>query len=133
MLIGIFELHAQKNKKTLDSIYNKTIDDFVLSTKNNLSFVNGSHTYISRPLNDRNALKKGFKLTHTDQEDKGGWRLLYAKDVVINPYGHDEKGYRAVLYNYQNKEYIVLYRKEKPNKYYFRIYNSKFTNFSPRL
>lgn len=100
------------------------LDDFAKASVNNLSFQNGINIFIEKPESDLDALYQGFRITHTDGEYNGGWEILCAKDIVI------EEGiplnFRAVLYLFKNKQYIVLYRKETTNKYYFRIFNAVY-------
>jgi len=97
----------------------KIIDKFVLDSHNNLLFQNGMNVFIDKPLNDTDALEKGFKLMLPDAEQNGGWNIITSKDVEI-----EEQYYRAILYDYNTTKYIALYCKEDDSKYYFRIFNS---------
>lgn len=119
----IFIIHNAMGQSSNTLEMEKIIDEFVLKSHNNLSFQNGRNIFIDKPKDDTDALKKGFKLTHVDSEQNGGWVLLTAKDVQI-----EKQNYRAVLYEYNAKKYIVLYYKEEDNKYYFRIFNSTYNN-----
>jgi hypothetical protein len=118
-LVLLFSNLVGQNNNLLE--FENIIDHFVLASHNNLSFQNGKNVFIQKPKDDQDALKKGFKLTHIDSEQEGGWKILAAKDVQI-----EQEKFRAVLYSYQDKKYIVLYRKDKNRKYYFRIYNSTY-------
>jgi hypothetical protein len=104
--------------------YETVLDDFAKTSVNNLNFQNGINVFIKKPESDLDALYQGFRITHTDGEYNGGWEILYAKNLVIQ-----EKiplNFRAVLYLFRNKQYIVLYRKESADKYYFRLFNAVY-------
>ena len=104
--------------------YEQIIDDFAKASVNNLSFHNGINIFIEKPESDEDALYQGFRITHTNGEYNGGWKILYAKDIIIKDY--QWLPFRAVLYEHKKKQYIVLYTKEEENKYYFRIFNAKY-------
>lgn len=118
-LVFIFNNAKGQSNDSLEM--GKIIDEFVLKSHNNLSFQNGKNVFIDKPKNDTDALEKGFKLTHVDSEQNGGWTILATKDVQI-----EKQDYRAVLYAYNSKKYIVLYYEEENDKYYFRIFNSTY-------
>lgn len=115
-------LVAQKKSKVVE--YEKTIDAFAKASVSNLNFYNGINIFIERPESDLDALYQGFRITHTNGEYNGGWEILHAKDITIK----DEPplSFRAVLYSFKNKQYIVLYKEESANKYYFRIFNAVY-------
>ncbi len=104
--------------------YETVLDDFAKASVNNLNFQNGINIFIETPESDLDALYQGFRITHTDGEFNGGWELLYAKDIVIKE--EIPLNFRAVLYLFKNKQYIVLYKEESVNKYYFRIFNAVY-------
>jgi hypothetical protein len=99
--------------------YEKIINDFVIDLDGSDSFPNGINTFIKKPKNDTIALQLGFETAQCDQESTGNWSLLFAKDVTL-----DNKQYRAVLYEHKNIMHIALYREEKEDVYYFRIFCS---------
>lgn len=116
--------HSSLAQRTKTLACETILDDFAQASANNLSFQNGINIFIEKPESDLDALYQGFRITHTDGEYNGGWEILCAKDIVI-----DEEiplNFRAVLYLFKNKQYIVLYRKETTNKYYFRIFNAVY-------
>lgn len=105
-------------------VYEQILDDFAKASANNLNFQNGINVFIEKPENDVDALYQGFRITHTDGEYNGDWLILHAKDVVIQE--EIPVYYRAILYLFKNKQYIVLVKKESENKYYFRIFNAVY-------
>ena len=120
MLIGS---HFSATAQQVD--HEKTIDEFVISAEaHSLSFVNGINVTISKPKDDHDALTKGFQLCQTDTERRGGWKILAAKDVMIKSY--EPLLSRAVLYEHQGKQHMVLYRPEKNGEYFFRIYPKSY-------
>lgn len=104
--------------------YEAILDDFAMASVNNLNFQNGINIFINTPESDLDALYQVFRITHMDGEYNGGWEILYAKDLVISE--GTPLNFRAVLYLFKNKEYIVLYRKESADKYYFRLFNAVY-------
>lgn len=104
--------------------YETILDDFAQASVNNKNFQNGIHVFIEKPESDLDALYQGFRITHTDGEYNGGWEILHAKDIVIQE--KTPLAFRAVLYLFKNKQYIVLYREESVDKYYFRIFNAVY-------
>lgn len=122
--IATVALQAQVTSIKMNPTYEKIIDDFAIASANNLSFQNGLNTFIEKPESDQDALYQGFRVAHTDREYNGGWKILGAKDIVIKNY--KSLCYRAILYGYKEKYYIVLVKKEKKNKYYFRIFNAVY-------
>ena len=96
------------------------IDDFVKTFTDDMLITNGLNTFLIRkPINDEDALVEGFKTMNIYQEQKRGWKILSAKNVIIR-----ETNYRAVLDEYKNKQYIVLYKEQNESQYYFRIYDT---------
>lgn len=117
-------LQAQEISIKMNSKHEKIIDDFAIASANNKSFQNGLNVFIEKPESDEDALYQGFRIAHTDREYNGGWEILGAKDIVIKDY--KPLSYRAILYEYKEKYYIVLVKEEKKNKYYFRIFNAVY-------
>jgi len=124
IFFGLVLCNAQTKNDTMT--YEKTINDFVKAAENNPLWGNGANVDIEKPENDKDALIKGFRLTHMNDEQNGGWKILFAKDIKINADrdNSNQEKYRAVLYEYKAKQYIVLYTKEKDNEYFFRIYGT---------
>ena len=100
---------------------NEIIANFEKESQKNLSFQNGINSFITTPKDDHDALAKGFETMQTDLESHGGWTLIAAQNITV-----DGQDYRAILYNYQNKDHIALHYKADRNKYYFRIFNSTY-------
>lgn len=121
LLSTIYACSSFAQKLNSRAVYEKTLDDFAKASVNNLNFQNGINVFIEKPENDVDALYKGFRITHTDGEYNGAWLILEAKDIVI-----EEESFRAILYLFKNKQYIVLCKKESENKYYFRIFKAVY-------
>ena len=115
---------AQSTPLKMDSEHEKVIDDFAKASVNNLSFQNGLNVFIEAYESDEDALYQGFRITHTDREYNGGWKILYAKDIIIKD--HQWLPYRAILYQYKKKQHIVLIQKREENKYSFRIFGATY-------
>lgn len=98
--------------------YDKIIIDFQNQAQNNLSFQNGIFTTIYTPLNDSDALRKGFSSMQKDTEKSGGWTILSSKTITI-----DNIKYKAILYEYKNEKHIALHYKLEEDSYFFRIFN----------
>jgi hypothetical protein len=125
LLLCLLYARSPLAQTTKDLIrYETILDDFAEASVNNLNFQNGINVFIEKPESDLDALYQGFRITHTDGEYNGGWEILYAKDIVIQE--EIPLNFRAVLYLFRNKQYIVLYKEESEGKYYFRLFNAVY-------
>ncbi|MBL7912058.1 MAG: hypothetical protein JNJ41_13450 [Bacteroidia bacterium] len=104
------------------SSYERILDDFVEAANKNSRFFNGLSVTIVKPKNDLNALIKGFNKLKIKIKKNDSLNILTVKDAVITTYTDEEKTFRAILYEYIDRQFIALYKQEKNNEYYFRIY-----------
>lgn len=101
-----------------DSDYVRVLDNFIADAKADMLFGNGLNALIETPLNDEDALTKGFLRCGFDEEAKGGWVIRAAKYMDL------WDTFRAVLYEYNLELFVALYKKEKEDEYYFRIWKT---------
>lgn len=126
LLCAVFVNPLFAQQKSSLVVYEKIIDAFAEASVNNPNFYNGINIFIEHPESDLDALYQGFRITHTNGEYNGGWEILYAKNIVVKE--ELPLSFRAVLYLFKNKQYIVLYKEESANKYYFRIFNAVYSS-----
>lgn len=123
-------------KEVQEKWSNTIIDTFIHRTKKDFMFGNGLSATIATPANENDALEKGFKTMHPDKIDMNNYSYVIYKSKVayLGPDPGEKhhlilfKIYTKGMENQTTNHLIALYKQEKENEYYFRIYDCFYKN-----